>query len=342
MGLLPDRSWISVSARAVVCRVRRSVSHALVVGASLLALSCHPIFIDRVPQGPLGLPEGTIRLARASWFSPQTRVNTFDLSTGRQASHEFPGEDGMEYRISEYGTEGKQEEDRLLFGSVPAPMVRRLSRCGFQRQGCISTDVEVFTNEFSFSPTAEFVVYRGTLYRPDGSFGEFGIYLKPVASGENRPANAAGKKLPGDGSAHRMEFSWSHDGKTLCYLSAGNLWLMEVPSGRGLSRFAGSLGRLSPNGRYLAYVAPDGRLVLLERASGAVREVYSGAEVVSLSGWSATSEMVLFAVAKRPWPLSTSPTSAIVFDLTDGRSYVVADLPAYGAAFRWIVDPFVR
>ncbi len=43
-----------------------------------------------------------------------------------------------------------------------------------------------------------------------------------------------------------MEFSWSLDGKTLCYPSAGNVWLVEVPSGRVLSPFAGSLGRLSP------------------------------------------------------------------------------------------------
>jgi len=77
MGLQPDRSWISVSARAVVCRIRRSVSHALVVGASLLALSCHPIFIDRVPQGRLVLPEGTIRLARASRYSPQNTREYF-------------------------------------------------------------------------------------------------------------------------------------------------------------------------------------------------------------------------------------------------------------------------
>lgn len=105
-------------------------------------------------------------------------------------------------------------------------------------------------------------------------------------------------------------------------------------------RSLGVWGAFPRNGRFVAYVAPERRLIVLERSSGADREVYSGAKVVSLSGWSATSEMVLFAVAKRPWPLSTSPTSAIVFDLADGRSYVVADLPPYGAAFRWIVDPF--
>jgi hypothetical protein len=342
MGLRQDIDGVARIARRAVGSRYLLFPHAVVLGVCLLAPGCNPPFPDRIPQGRLAWAGGTIRLARAR-STPQTVVSTFDLSTGNSAIHEVPGEVGVEYQLSEYGTEGRLEEDRFVLDTIPTRVVRRFSRCGFTGKECISTDVHVLSNAFSFSPAADFVAFRGIVLRLDGALGDSGLFVKSLETGETRLVNTAGESSPRGPITGRPEFSWSLDGRTLCYSSDGGVFLVDAPSGRVVARHLGTHGRISPNGRFLAYVPPEqGRLILLERASGTAREVFSGAQVVSSSGWSASSEMVLFTVAKRPWALSLSPTSAIVYDLTNGRSYVVADLPPYGDPFRWIVDRFER
>ena len=135
---------------------------------------------------------------------------------------------------------------------------------------------------------------------------------------------------------------WSPDGQALVYEKEGKIYIFNIPDNSSRTLTAGRDPTWSPNGKWIAFTAPNGRSSLVTADGAPVHWPIAEHAPLSSQQWSPDGNFVSFAEATPPSSRHAEwPVQLIVCRVTDGEQFKVRefDFDANDTqSYRWILD----
>jgi hypothetical protein len=135
---------------------------------------------------------------------------------------------------------------------------------------------------------------------------------------------------------------WSPDGGSLVYDKEGKIYIFEIAPGSSRALTDGRFPTWSPDGKLVAFVAPDGRASLITTEGAQIRWPIGTHQPISAIRWSPDGHYVSFS-ERLPSRLALrdAVSRLVVSRVSDGKTMTVQEFNSKAndyQAYHWIVD----